>query len=151
MLTTTCTSMGGVATPNYCPGADDIQCCTGYDAGTPPPPDGGTMPPPSGSDSGTTVQGQDSGASTAGNSDSGSGVKPGNGGTGSGSGSSSNGYGSGKPEPGDDAPTGTHGAKGCSSSPSSPQDGLWLAGLACLLLRRRRSAEALTPAVNPPR
>jgi hypothetical protein len=27
--TTTCASEGGTSTPGYCPGADDIQCCTG--------------------------------------------------------------------------------------------------------------------------
>jgi hypothetical protein len=36
MLTTDCASQGGVSTPGYCPGANDIQCCTGV-----PTPDAG--------------------------------------------------------------------------------------------------------------
>jgi hypothetical protein len=145
MLTTTCSTMQGVSTPGYCPGADDIQCCTGAvapsdDAGMPHEADSGTTPPPSGTDSGTATLTEDSGA---GNTGSGSGAKPADGGTVTG-GSGSNGYGGGKPEPGDDAPTGTHGSKGCSSSPSGPQDGLWLLGLACLLLRKRRAIRSET-------
>jgi GH25 family lysozyme M1 (1,4-beta-N-acetylmuramidase) len=36
LLTSTCMTLGGTATPDYCPGATDVQCCTGFtdDAGT---------------------------------------------------------------------------------------------------------------------
>jgi len=32
--TSTCASQGGKSTPGYCPGAADIQCCTGLGSGS---------------------------------------------------------------------------------------------------------------------
>jgi hypothetical protein len=52
--TSECASQGGVSSPDYCPGAANIQCCT-----TAPASSGGTTPPPpatgSGSGSGGTL------------------------------------------------------------------------------------------------
>jgi hypothetical protein len=78
ITTTQCASMAGfVSTPNYCPGAADIQCCTGPST----PPDAGKA---------------DSGSSSGGSSGSGSGSSSGgSGSSGSGSGGKSSSSGSG--------------------------------------------------------
>ena len=45
ITTSACASMGSTSTPGYCPGADDVQCCTSNgatDPGSAPPPSGGS-------------------------------------------------------------------------------------------------------------
>jgi hypothetical protein len=60
MSTTDCANQGGDSTPGHCPGAADIECCTGAGAGAGAGPDTGD-----GSSSGTgTGTGSGSGSST---------------------------------------------------------------------------------------
>jgi uncharacterized protein (TIGR03382 family) len=39
MDTAECAGLGGTSTPDYCPGPANVQCCTGFDAGSPAAPD----------------------------------------------------------------------------------------------------------------
>jgi hypothetical protein len=132
MNTTECASLGGAATAGYCPGPADIQCCTGFDAGSPH--DAGTTgtmdagtpgkPPPMMPDAGTARA--DAGAEPASRDGGGEAAATG---------------------PFD--PTFHHSAGGCSLTPSgSSGSGGWTALLALtsmMHLRRRRLFGALAP------
>ena len=144
ILTSDCAAMPGhISTPNYCPGAADIECCTGpmdQDSGAPPPPpaeDSGSPPPPA-VDSGTGLGEVDSGSGSL-EEDSGStGTGPGNGNElDSGTAAHPGPTGHGNP----DAAGPSVGSNGCSASPvaaGGSHAGLWLAGLALVALRRRK-------------
>jgi MYXO-CTERM domain-containing protein len=143
ITTTQCASMAGyMSTPNYCPGAADIQCCTG--PSTPP-------------DSGSSGSGSSSGVGSGPGSSSGSGSGSGSGASGSGSGSggvsssSSGGSSSGaNPDGGMGPDAGDQGAaasgqnydqsSGCTASPGrgGRSPALAAAGIAWLVARRRR-------------
>jgi MYXO-CTERM domain-containing protein len=154
--TATCAAMaGGVATPGFCPGPDNVQCCTGVVAATGK--DGGA----SGGDDAGTSEGSGSGASTG----SGAGAVDA-GATGSGAGSTDGGLALGAPPggaildgsaPGNASPVATDAgespasgyfgpgpAGGCSvSTPGEhPGNGAWVFGLGAIGLalsgRRRR-------------
>jgi MYXO-CTERM domain-containing protein len=115
--TSECTAMGGTSTPDYCPGPDDIQCCTGietatHDAGPTPKKDAGG-PPRDARDAAADV----ATSRTPGQSHDGTTV----------------------PDP-SDVPSGGSGG-GCSMSPASSagsRGAVWLVGFALLFRRRRR-------------
>jgi MYXO-CTERM domain-containing protein len=132
ILTSACAALPNhVSTPNYCPGAADIECCTGPmtdDAGAPPGQDSGSPPPPA-ADSGTGPGEVDSGSGS---------LEEDSGEPGSDSGTTDH-PGTGSPNP--DAPFPSAGANGCSAAPlaaSGSHAGIWLAGLALVALRRRK-------------
>jgi hypothetical protein len=143
MLTTDCSTMGGTSTPGYCPGANNIECCTGIPAGMMdagmPGTDSGSPQPDSGSpgmpqaDSGGNPPQEDSGGLGNPNHDSGSGsLAP----PGEDAGSSGN---QGTPGMG----SGTSTASGCSvasahGSRSGSGGEIGLAALALVAIRRRK-------------
>jgi len=126
ILTSACAAMPGhVSTPGYCPGPADEECCTGpasSDSGAPG--DAGGKPP--GADSGGDSSGSSSGSSSGGGS----------------SGSSGAGAEDASTAPGDGAEVRPASSGGCSTAPGGAGGSLagWLAGLACVAMRRRRSA-----------
>jgi MYXO-CTERM domain-containing protein len=132
MPTTDCAALPGhTSTPGYCPGAADIQCCTGpADAG---PDSGGKNDAGSGASSGGSSSGaaSSSGASSIGS----SGASP-EGGTGSSSGAN-------------ESPAGEHGS-GCSVSPGPTRGSMGgaalLGALALLVTSRRRRRAGRTEA-----
>jgi hypothetical protein len=128
--TSVCASMGGMSTPNYCPGPDNIQCCTAFpvDSGVAPTVDA-AAPPVDGGSGSTEDAGVGGGTGTPEGSGTGS---PGSGtgavlGTGPGSG--------GPPGAGATADAGSGfvpplgSPAGCSASGTRNADGTWLFGL----------------------
>jgi len=135
ILTTDCAALPGhMATPGYCPGPADEQCCTG------PSNDGGTQ-----ADSGASADSGGGGSGSGGSSGSSSGGS---------SGGSSSGGSSGGSSGNQDAPDGSPAAgdaayqpssNGCTAAPGGATDssaGYWLTGLAWIAIRHRKGVAA---------
>jgi MYXO-CTERM domain-containing protein len=141
MDTAACAALGNhISTPNFCPGAANIECCTptvaaAQDSGTGAQQDTGSPTPPPTVDSGTggglvedsgspgdPLQ-EDSGTAPTGDGDSGTGTHPNTKG------------------PNAEGPGPTVGSNGCSTAPTgapTSSSGMWLTGLALIALRRRK-------------
>jgi MYXO-CTERM domain-containing protein len=138
ILTTACAAMPGhVSTPGYCPGPDDIECCTGPEEDSGAADTGAATASDSGSSDGSATSSGDSAAPS---------------GQDAGSGKPTAEDASTRPEagppsegPAHDTPTTEgpepdHAGKGCSSAPQgSPGPGLewWAVGLVLAGIRRR--------------
>jgi MYXO-CTERM domain-containing protein len=144
-----CAALGNhISTPNYCPGAANIECCTptgaaAQDSGSPEQPDSGMGNPPPPVDSGTGLE-EDSGTGNPGmpmpGEDAGGPLMgPGSDGDGG-----SGGSGVHPTPPAHNGETGggpSVGSNGCSAAPAgatSSSGGAWLFGLALILARRSR-------------
>jgi hypothetical protein len=132
--TSVCGSSGGTSTPGYCPGPDDIQCCTG-------------LPVTTGHDAGTTASADAGGAHHAAvdaGDDASHPVTPHS--SDAGGGKSSHGSSSARREEDagddDDAGLGSGSSGGCSVASSPAEGAPWLIALGCIpLLKRRRRHE----------
>lgn len=120
ILTSACAAMPGhVSTPNYCPGAADIECCTGPndDGGVPVPADAATDAPPTPSDAGADASELDSGRDAPASQDA-------------------------STAPGEDFHPSAR-SNGCSTAPgpaSASSAAYWLLGLVWVTARRRKRA-----------
>ena len=146
MLTSACAALPNhVSTAGYCPGADDIECCTSTlppseDAGEPSAADSGAPVAPAGdSGSPTSTPAEDSGAAAPTNTatDSGTVTTP--------TATKPVATSSGEEDSGTEGQVWVTPAKGCSTAPGeTPQGwggfGFGLAGLALVSARRRRRA-----------
>jgi MYXO-CTERM domain-containing protein len=150
ILTTDCAAMPGhVSTPNYCPGAADIQCCTG------PAEDAGSSSGSGDAGGGKSDAGGSSGASSSGSSGSSGASSSSSGASSSGTASSSGSGGSSSGESGSSSGAGDngafspHGGSGCTAAPgrtNGPLAGFsWLAllGVVGVASRRRRRARGV--------
>jgi hypothetical protein len=141
--TSVCASMGGTSTPNYCPGPDNIECCTNLptpEAGSPEAGSADTGSADSGSaDSGSS--GGDAGSPPAAD----SGAVPSDGGGGGAdarSGSASSGASSSGAASNPTNPGGGHRSGGCDVSPGDVPSGVPYLFFGLALLARRRARDA---------
>jgi len=135
ILTSTCSAKGGVSTPGYCPGADDIQCCTGLQV---PSSDGfDAAAPPVDASTSTSDARENEVPEPAATADSGTKTAPDSATHASSAPASS----SGSREPNDAIPS--SGSGGCSSSGASvPSTPGWVLAVALVMARRRKRAGA---------
>jgi MYXO-CTERM domain-containing protein len=112
--TSVCASMGGTSTPNYCPGPDNIECCTNVKT-----PDAGSSS--GGSSGGGSGGGSGSGGSNSSSSSSGGASGSGSGGIGAGSsGGGSSGGGSGSSSSSGTTGSGSSSGTGANNNESFP-------------------------------